>query len=52
MENFIKRPFMKVLAELGETNKVKDPWLAEVGGIIQGLRSQMNDWLPYLVKHS
>ena len=43
---------MKVLAELGEINKVKDPWLAEVGGIIQGLRSQTNDWLPYLVEHS
>lgn len=35
---------MKVLAELGETNKVKNPGPAEVGGITTlGLKGQRND---------
>lgn len=44
MENFVERLFMKVLAELGETNKVKNPGPTEVGGIaILGLKGQRND---------
>lgn len=52
MENFIKRLIMKVLAELGETDKVKDPWIADEGGIVQGLSSERDDWLPDLMEHS
>ena len=44
MENFIKRLFMKILAELGEINKVKKAGPTEMGGItILGLKGQRND---------
>lgn len=42
--------FIKVLAELGETNKVQDPGLAGMGGItILSLQNQGSSWSAYLL---